>query len=172
MPDTRAAMKRSPRSDDDRVYLHAVLLDDPVKRLHRHSLRQLRGRRELRFFNYSDAPEAMCSRRVRVVYPSTFQPDDDDDVCQDCKQLMAILQLDPEQYPEQARRTAKRVQEHEDELREKHEKRAKAQKAQDKILAAPDIFAAVAEIDEEDAADLFDLLRRDGRDNPDVSNTA
>ncbi|MCV7241178.1 hypothetical protein H7J83_00125 [Mycobacterium mantenii] len=154
--------------------MHAVLLNDPVKRLHQYVLRRLVGRHELRHFEYFDAPEAICSRRVQVVYPGSFQPDDDDDVCEDCARLMVFLQRDYAQYPEQARRTAEQVRKREQELRDKREKREKAQRAQDKILTAPDIFAFVDEGDDEEAPDLFDLLRRADSDElePGASDTA
>jgi hypothetical protein len=151
-------------------YVHAVLLNDPVWRINRRALRQIKFRYEPEYFDYWDAPEAIGGRQVRVVYTMSFQPDDEDDACPECKLLMSILQLDPEQYPEHARRISQQVQERERRQREKREKaqekRGKAQHALRHLLDGAD------ESDEDEPSpDLMELLKRE-RNDSDASDTA
>lgn len=168
VPESRAATKL-PKSADDRLFVHAVLLNDPVKRIYNDTLRRLRFQHGPEEFHYLGAPEAICGRHVRVVYPMPFKPDEEDDACPECKQLLSILRVDPEQYPPQARRIKQQVRERERELHEKRqraaEERGKAQHAVRRLFdAEPD------DADEEEPSpDLMELLRRADRDDPDAA---
>jgi hypothetical protein len=170
IPDTRAAAKRSPNSADDRVYVHAVLFNDPVWRRNGDTLRRLRFQREPVNLPPWDAVEAICSRRVRLVYPMTFHSEDED-ACPDCKQLTTILRLDRERYPEQARLIGKRVQEEDERRTQERERRRQERK--NVRREANRFFGAVDESDDDEPPpDLMELLRRADRDDPDASHTA
>jgi hypothetical protein len=161
IPDSRAAAKRSPKSDDDRILVHAVLLNDPVKRWNGHTVKRLKSLHEPLYLNYWEAAEAICSRRVRLVYAMSFHPEDDD-ACPDCKRLVAILQFAPEQYPTQARLIEQQVQERERLTLE----RKNAQREAKRLFGAVE---AVDESDEEEPPpDLMDLLKRADHDDPDT----
>jgi hypothetical protein len=163
-PDTRAAVKRWPKSDDDRVYVHAVLLNDPVHYLGRETSRWLTSQREPLELDYWHAAEAMCGRRVRVVYKMPFHPEEDD-ACPDCKQLMTILRFNPEQYPEQARVIEQRIQAEDERRTQERERRARERKNARREVVS--LFLGVDEADEDEPPDLMELLRRD-RDDPDA----
>ncbi len=94
----RAAVKRSETPPTARIFVHAELLNDPVKRLNRKVLRRL-GCKPLEL-DSRKAAEAICSRYARVLYRRTFQPEAEDNPCPECTQLMTILQQNPEQCPE------------------------------------------------------------------------
>jgi hypothetical protein len=162
-------VKRWDTSPAARMFVHAVLLDDPVKRLHRHALRRLTFRREPLFLNYWEATEAICSRRVRVIYAMSFHPEEDD-ACRECKQLMTILERNPEQYPEEARRIAQQVQERE---RHRQERINAQQERQTAHRKARRFLEGVDEPDEEEPPppDLMELLKRADPDDPGHSDT-
>jgi predicted ATPase with chaperone activity len=167
----RAAVKRSDMSPIARVYVHAVLLNDPVKRWNRRVLRRLAGRREPLELNSWEATDAICSRHVRVVYLMSFQPAKEDNPCRECTQLMTILQQNPEQYPEAAQRIAQEVQEREWEMQQR--KNAQQERESKRRKAKRFLEGVADEIDDEEEPplDLMELLKRD-RDDPDASHTA
>lgn len=135
-PESRAAVKR-----EDHPYVHAVLLNDPVWRSNRFALRRMGLLHEPAYFDYWDAPEAICGRTVRVVYPMHFQPHKEEGACRECTQLMDILQIAPERYPDLAREVTQQVQERESRAREKHEKAREKQAEAERMLA--DMFDAI-----------------------------
>jgi hypothetical protein len=164
-PTTRAAIKRWPKSDDDRVYVHAVLLNDPVHHLGRQTTRLLMLQQEAVELDYWHGAEAMCGRSVRVVYKMPFHLEEDD-ACPDCKRLMTILRFDPDQYPEQARVIGQRVQAEDERRRLERENRVREQKGARQEVVSFFLGADVAdEADEDKQPDLIELLRRD-RDDP------
>jgi hypothetical protein len=166
----RAAVRRWDASPTARNYVHAVLLNDPVNRWNSQVLRHLAGRREPLELNSWEATEALCSRHVRVVYLMTFHPEEDD-ACPQCKQLMIILQRNPEQYPEEARRVAQEVAERERRIQERRNAEQQRETAHRK---AKRFLEGVDEFDEDEpppAPDLMELLKRD-RNDPEASGTA
>ena len=165
IPDSRAAEKQwdvAPTAGT-RVFVHAVLLNDPARPWTRHKARRFRSLHEPEHIEYaSEAPDAVCGRRVRLVYPMSFD-DEEDDACPDCLKLIAIWQIDPEEYRRQARVVEQEIEQRERSRRE----RQKAQKE------AKRLFKAVDESDdEEQPLDLIDLSERADRDEPDASHTA
>jgi hypothetical protein len=165
MPESRAAVKR-----ENHQYVHAVLLNDPVVRQNRQSLRHIKFRHEPEYFDSWNAPEAICGRTVRVVYPLTFKPDDEGDACPDCARLISIFQLDPERYKAIARQFAEQVRERESRARERHEKAREKQAEAERKLAR---MFADADDEEEVSPELRALLEpRAERNDSDASDTA
>jgi hypothetical protein len=165
IPDSRAAEKRwdvSPTANV-RVFVHAVLLSDPARPWTRYKARRFRSLREPEHIEYAfDAPEAVCGRRVRLVYPMSFD-DEEDDACPDCLKLIAIWQIDPEEYRRQARIVEQEIEQRERSKRERQRAQTEAKR----------LFEALDESDDEEPPpDLMDLLERADRDNPDSSHTA
>jgi hypothetical protein len=110
----------------------------------------------------SEAPEAVCGRRVRLVYPMSFD-DREDDACPDCLKLIAIWRIDPDEYRRQARIVEQEIQQRERSRRERREAQTEAKRP----------FEAVDESEAEDEPlDLMDLLERADGDDPGASHTA
>jgi hypothetical protein len=166
----RAAVKRSDLSPTARVYVHAVLLNDPVKRWNWQVLRRLAGRREPLELNSWEATEAICSRHVRVIYRMTFQPEAEDNPCRECTQLMTILQQNPEQYPEAAQRIAQEVQERQWEIQQRKNAQQERETASQKAKRFLEAVADESDDEDEPPLDLMELLKRD-RDNQSDSHT-
>jgi hypothetical protein len=165
VPESRAAAKR-----EDHPYVHAVLLNDPVWRSNRSALRRVKFRHEPAHFDYWDAPEAICGRPVRVVYPMHFQPHKEEGACPECTQLIDILLIAPEKYPDLARQMTEQVQERESRSREKYEKAREKQAEAERKLAR--MFDAIDE-EEELPSEITALLEpRAEHDESDASDTA
>jgi hypothetical protein len=167
VPNSRAAAKRSPASADDRIFVHAVLLNDPVKRLNRLKLsRRVKSESGLIHFEHWDAPEAICSRRVRLVYPMPFDTAEPENPCNQCLGLLEVLRKNPNLYPSEADRVRREVEEQERKLRE----RARAEKRAIRFLEGrgdePDDYD-----DDDEQPDLMELLKRADPDDPDSDSS-
>lgn len=165
IPDSRAAEKRwdvSP-SAVARVFVHAVLLNDPARPWTRYKATRFRSMHEPEHIQYaSEAPEAACGRRVRLVYPMSFD-DKEDDACPDCLKLIAIWQIDPDEYCRQVRIIEQEIEQRERSRRERQNAQGEATR----------LFGTVVEPgDEDQPLDLIDLMERAERDDPDASHTA
>jgi hypothetical protein len=169
-PDIRAALKgwdTAPTATSG-VYVHGVSLNE--RRWHRATLRRLRLRRRdpIRLGSWP-VVEAICGRRVQLVYAMPFQPKKEDNPCPECAELMHFLPWDPEQLPEQAQRIRQRVQQQErhtqEQWRLEQEQRDAYRKAE-RILEGADEF-----YQEDPSADLMELVERADRDDPDASRT-
>lgn len=165
VPESRAAVKR-----EDHPYVHAVLLNDPVWRSNRSAVRRMKFRHEPAYFNYWDAPEAMCGRPMRVVYPMHFQPEKEEGACPECTQLMDILLIAPEKYPDLARQITEQVQERESRSREKYnEAREKLAEAERKLARAFDAVDDEEVLPPEITALLEPRAERDGSEASDTA---
>jgi hypothetical protein len=85
---------------DDYGPVHAVLLECPDK-WRRRKLDRFKQISHVEFIEYEwNAPQSVCGRSVRVVYPMPFDADEDD-ACPQCKQLLLVRSIDPEEYHRQ-----------------------------------------------------------------------
>ncbi|MGV0582101.1 hypothetical protein ABQE57_25850, partial [Mycolicibacterium elephantis] len=97
----------SPDVPDKCGPVHAVLVQAP-SRWEQHKLEKLARHRGIQFIEWEwNAPYSMCGVQVRVVYPMTFDTDEDD-ACPECKALAAIRSIDPAEYMRQAAQVAQR----------------------------------------------------------------